>query len=83
MNQTGAIISFSFENTKKCLLHGLVVLFLNGVTILLLLGKSENHTLALMPSMLTIPLLTRLCWLFGQEIRRLANLNTQTDDSSI
>ncbi|KJV09639.1 hypothetical protein VZ95_10185 [Elstera litoralis] len=83
MNPTGAIISFSFENTKKCLFHGLAVLFLNGVTILLLLGHAENHTLALMPSVLTIPLLTRLCWLFGQEIRRLASLNTQSHDSSL
>jgi hypothetical protein len=83
MNQTSTIISFSFENTKKCLFHGLVILFLNGVTILLLLGKSENHTLALMPSLLTIPLLTRLCWLFGQEIRRLADLNTHSGDSSL
>jgi hypothetical protein len=83
MNQTDAIIRFSFENTKKCLFHALVVLFLNGSTVLLLLGKTENQALALMPTLLTIPLLTRLCWIFGHEIRRLANHGTQRGETSL
>lgn len=79
MNQKSTIVSLSFENTKKCLLHTLVILFLNSVTILLVLGEAEHYMLALIPSVLTIPLLTRLCWLFGQEIRRLAALFSTTN----
>lgn len=74
MPQSLAILALSFENTKKCLVQGLAILALNSMTVLLLLSDADNQRLALMPAALAIVLIARLCWVFGQEIRRLAAL---------
>ncbi len=74
-------IMISFEDSKKYLFHGIVALSLNSVTIILLLGPPEDQRLALLPSALATPFLTRLCWLFGQEVRRLAALVALSDQA--
>ncbi len=74
MPQPLIILALSFENTKKCLIQGLAVLTLNSMTVLLLLSEADNQRLALMPAALAIVLMARLCWVFGQEVRRLAAL---------
>lgn len=74
MTQFPATLALTFDNTKKCLVQGLAILALNSTTILLLLSDAENQRLALMPAALAIVLIARLCWVFGQEIRRLAAL---------
>lgn len=74
MTQSLAVLALTFDNTKKCLVQGLAILALNGTTILLLLSDTDNQRLALMPAALAIVLVARLCWVFGQEIRRLAAL---------
>lgn len=74
-------IMISFEDSKKCLFHGIVALSLNSVTIILLLGTQEDQCLALFPSVLATPFIARLCWLFGQEVRRLAALVPASDQA--
>lgn len=74
MPQHLAILALSFENTKKCLVQGLAILALNSMTLLLLLSDADDQQLALMPVALAIMLTARLCWVFGQEVHRLAAL---------
>lgn len=55
-------------------MQAIAILALNSATVLLLLADPETQRLALLPAVLSIPLIARLCWIFGQEIRRLAAL---------
>jgi hypothetical protein len=66
-------IQRSFEEFKYYLRTTLIILTLNGVGFIILLGDGENQKIALIPVSITIPLLVRLSWLFGDNIKRIYN----------
>jgi hypothetical protein len=65
-------IERSFEEFKNYLRTTIIILISNGIGFILLLGDGDNQKIALIPISISIPVLVRLSWLFGNNIKQIS-----------